>query len=162
MATFRVTTLVAAPPERVFATWTDPDRFQEWIGGVTRVTDRTGSIDQVGSRYTVWFGRMASPTEILAVERPWHIRTRFGNAILKGESDVRFAPEAGGTRIHQEFVTRGFIAAIFGRIFAMGSYRGSFRGELETFRRLVEREATEPGTLKPGEPKPGEPKPRGD
>lgn len=154
MATFRVTTLVAAPPERVFATWTDPDRFPEWIGGVTRVTDRTGSIDQAGSRYTVWFGRMASPTEILAVERPWHIRTRFGNAILKGESDVRFAAEGGGTRIHQEFMTRGFVSAVFGRIFSTGSYRGSFRGELETFRRLVERETTEPGRLKPGEPKP--------
>ncbi|YCK81704.1 SRPBCC domain-containing protein [Arthrobacter sp. D3-18] len=144
MATHRVTTLVAAPPERVFAAWTDLDRFPEWIGGVTRVTDRVGSIDQAGSRYTVWFGRMASPTEIIAVEPPWHIRTRFGNAILKGESDVRFAAENGGTRIRQEFVTRGFISAIFGRLFAMGSYRGSFQGELETFRKLVERDALGP------------------
>ncbi|MFJ5956106.1 SRPBCC domain-containing protein [Paenarthrobacter sp. NPDC092416] len=149
MATFRVTTLVAAPPEHVFAAWTDPDRFPEWIGGVTRVTDRIGSIDQAGSRYTVWFGRMASPTEILAVERPWHLRTRFGNAILKGESDVRFAAEGGGTRINQEFETRGFVSAIFARLFAMGSYRGSFRGELETFRKLVEREASGPGGPKP-------------
>ncbi|WP_454809229.1 SRPBCC family protein [Paenarthrobacter nitroguajacolicus] len=145
MGTHRVTTLVAVPPERVFAAWTDLDRFPEWIGGVTRVTDRVGSLDQAGSRYTVWFGRMASPTEILEVERPWHIRTRFGNAILKGESDVRFASERQGTRIHQEFVTRGFIAGIFGRLFAMGSYRGSFRGELETFRKLVERDALGPG-----------------
>ena len=144
MATHRVTTLVAAPPERVFAAWTDLDRFPEWIGGVTRVTDRVGSTGQAGSRYTVWFGRMASPTEILEVERPWHIRTRFGNAILKGESDVRFASEGEGTRIHQEFVTRGFISAIFGRLFAMGSYRGSFQGELETFRKLVERDALGP------------------
>ncbi|VXC31848.1 conserved hypothetical protein [Arthrobacter sp. 9V] len=144
MATFRVTTLIAAPPERVFATWTDLDRFPEWIGGVTRVTDRIGSMDQAGSRYTVWFGKMASPTEVLEIERPRHIRTRFGNAILKGESDVTFAPEAGGTRVQQEFVTRGFIAAIFGRLFAMGSYKGSFQGELETFRKLVESETLRP------------------
>ncbi|MGP0222293.1 SRPBCC family protein [Paenarthrobacter sp. NCHU4564] len=144
MATFRVSTFVAAPPDRVFATWTDQDRFKEWIGGVTRVTDREGPVDQPGSRYTVWFGRMASPTEVLAVERPNHLRTRFGNAILKGESDVRFVPEGGGTRINQEFVTRGFISGISARIFAAGSYRGSFKGELETFRRLVERE--NPGT----------------
>ena len=142
MATYRVSTFVAAPPERVFATWTDLDRFHEWIGGVSRVTDRFGSVDEAGSRYTVWFGRMASPTEILAVERPWHIRTRFGNAILKGESDVTFEAEGGGTRIHQVFVTRGFVAATFGRLFATGSYRGSFRGELEAFRKLVERETT--------------------
>lgn len=142
MATYRVSTFVAAPPERVFATWTDLDRFHEWIGGVTRVTDRVGSIDEAGSRYTVWFGRMASPTEILAVERPRHIRTRFGNAILKGESDVTFGAEDGGTRIRQVFMTRGFVSAIFGRLFATGSYRGSFRGELEAFRKLVERETT--------------------
>lgn len=145
MGTHRVTTLVAAPPERVFAAWTDLDRFPEWIGGVTRVTDRVGSIDQAGSRYTVWFGKMASPTEILAVTPPWHIRTRFGNAILKGESDVRFTAEGEGTRIRQEFMTRGFISAIFGRIFAMGSYRGSFQGELETFRKLVERDVSGTG-----------------
>ncbi|WP_309076426.1 SRPBCC domain-containing protein [Paenarthrobacter sp.] len=145
MGTHRVTTLVAAPPERVFAAWTDLDRFPEWIGGVTRVTDRVGAIDQAGSRYTVWFGKMASPTEILAVTPPWHIRTRFGNAILKGESDVRFTAEGEGTRIRQEFMTRGFISAIFGRIFAMGSYRGSFQGELETFRKLVERDVSGTG-----------------
>jgi uncharacterized protein YndB with AHSA1/START domain len=145
MATFRVSTFVAAPPERVFATWTDLDRFPEWIGGVTRVTDRVGPVDEAGSRYTVWFGRMASPTEVLAADRPRHIRTRFGNAILKGESDVTFEAEGGGTRIHQVFMTRGFVAAIFGRLFAMGSYRGSFRGELETFRKLVEREASGQG-----------------
>jgi hypothetical protein len=28
----------------------------------------------------------------------------------------------------------------------MGSYRGSFRGELEAFRELVEREASAPGS----------------
>ena len=129
MPTYRLSTFVAAPPERVFASWTDLDRFPEWIGGVTGVTDRVGPIDKVGSRYTVQFGKMASPTEILAVERPRHIRTRFGNAILKGESDVTFTADGAGTRIHQVFVTRGFVAAIFGRIFATGSYRGSFRGD---------------------------------
>ncbi|SDX35579.1 Uncharacterized conserved protein YndB, AHSA1/START domain [Arthrobacter sp. cf158] len=144
MATYRVSTLVAAPPERVFAVWTDLDRFPEWIGGVTHVTDRVGSMDQAGSSYTVWFGRMASPTRILEVERPRHIRTRFGNAILKGESDVTFAPEGDATRIQQEFVTRGFISAIFGRLFSLGSYRGSFQGELETFRKLVEHDTPGP------------------
>lgn len=141
----RLSTFVAALPERVFATWTDPDRFHEWIGGVSGVTDRVGPIDEAGSRYTVQFGRMASPTEVLAVERPRHIRTRFGNAILKGESDVTFTADGTGTRIDQVIVTRGFVSAIFGRIFATGSYRGSFQGELETFRELVERETRAPG-----------------
>lgn len=121
--------------------WTDADRFPEWIGGVTGVIDRVGPASAAGSRYTVQFGRMASPTEVLEAERPRHIRTRFGNAILKGESDVTFTPDGAGTRIDQVITTRGFVSAVFGWIFSTGSYQGSFQGELETFRKLVEREA---------------------
>lgn len=36
--------------------------------------------------------------------------------------------------------TRGLVSAIFGRLFASGSYGGSFQGELEAFARLAERE----------------------
>ena len=98
-------------------------------------------MDRPGTRYTVWFGRMRSPTEVLEVERPRHIRTRFGNLILKGESDVTFAAEGDGTRLTQTFQTRGIVSAIFARIFAASSYVGSFQGELEAFRRMVERES---------------------
>lgn len=140
MGTYKVSTFIAAPPEQVFATWTDADRFKEWIGGVTRVTDRVGPVDQPGSRYTVWFGRMASPTEVLAVERPKHLRTRFGNAILKGESDVTFVPEGAGTRLNQEVRDPGIHRGNLWSAVFLGSYRGSFRGELEAFREIVERE----------------------
>ena len=133
---------VAAPPERVFDLWIDLDRIHEWIGGVSRVTDVSGPIDRVGARYTVWFGRMASPTEVIAVERPRHFRTRFGNRLLRGINDARFEPTDGRTRVEQTFETEGFVSALFARIFATGSYKGSFRGELEAFARLAER--TEP------------------
>ena len=141
VAEHRISIDIAAPPERVFALWTDLDRMKEWVGGVTRVTDVSGPIDEAGTRYTVHFGPMKSPTEILEVDRPHHVRTRFGNLILKGESDVRFEPTPDGTRLKQVFRTRGFISAITGRLFAAGSYEGSFRGELETFRTIVERES---------------------
>jgi uncharacterized protein YndB with AHSA1/START domain len=133
---------IAAPPEQVFALWMDLDRMTEWVGGVTRVTDVTGPIDVAGNRYTVWFGPMKSPTEILEVERPHHVRTRFGNLILKGESVVRFEPTPDGTHLTQVFRTRGFISAITGRLFASGAYEGSFKGELEAFRAIVERAAS--------------------
>lgn len=140
MADFSVSTFIAAPPELVFERWIDLDRLPEWVGGVTSVTDREGSLDEAGARYTVWFGRMASHTTVVEVERPHHLRTRFGNLILKGESDTRFIPEGEGTRIQQVISTRGLVSAIFGRIFALGSYEGSFRGELDRFRLLVESE----------------------
>ena len=37
---------------------------------------------------------------------------------------------------------RGLKAAIFGRLFAMGSWKGSFRGELNTFVQLAEKEVS--------------------
>jgi uncharacterized protein YndB with AHSA1/START domain len=144
MAEHRLTIDIASRPDDVFALWMDLDRMTEWVGGVTRVTDVSGPIDVAGTRYTVWFGRMRSPTEILEVDRPHHVRTRFGNLIMKGESDVRLDPTPEGTRLTQVFRTRGLVSAIAARLFATGSYEGSFRGELEKFARLAGREAPPP------------------
>ena len=141
MAHYRFAIRIAAPPDHVFDLWMNLDRMSEWTGGVTRVTDVTGPIDQPGTRYTVWFGRIKSPTEIVEVRRPHHIRTRFGNILLRGESAATFASEDGGTLLTEEFRTNGVISAIAARVFATGSYRGSFRGELAAFRELAEREA---------------------
>ena len=141
MSVYRFSTEIQAPPDRVFALWTDLDRMSEWVGGVTGVTDVSGPVDQAGTTYTVRFGRMRSPTTVLEADRPRHFKTRFGNLLLKGESDVTFEPAGGGTRLTQEFRTHGVVSAIAARLFASGSYRGSFRGELEAFRRIAEHEA---------------------
>ena len=144
MGKYQFTIDVAASPDQVFDLWTDLDRMKEWIGGVTGVTDVTGPLDQAGTRYTVLFGSMRSPSEVLAVERPRMIRTRFGNRVLRGETLVTFEPVDAGratTRLTQVFQTEGLIPAIMARIFATGSYKGSFRGELEAFRQIAEREA---------------------
>jgi uncharacterized protein YndB with AHSA1/START domain len=143
MAEHRLTIDIASRPDDVFALWMDLDRMTEWVGGVTRVTDVSGPIDVAGTRYTVWFGRMRSPTEILEVDRPHHVRTRFGNLIMKGESDVRLDPTPEGTRLTQVFRTRGLVSAIAARLFATGSYEGSFRGELEKFRAIAEDQASD-------------------
>ncbi len=141
MARFRFTTHVAAPPDQVFDLWNDLDRLPEWIEGLTKITDLTGPPDRVGARYTAWFGPMRYRNEVLDFERPRSVRTRFDARLMRGEMAAAFQPEGDGTRVRQEFVTEGLIPAIVGRIFATGSYKGSFRGELETFRRIAEREA---------------------
>jgi uncharacterized protein YndB with AHSA1/START domain len=141
MADYRFTVDIAAPIEGVFDLWTDVDRWHEWIGGVSKVTDVTGPPGATGTRYTIWFGSMASPSEILEGERPRRIRTRFGNRLLRGETLVTFEPTPAGTRLTQEFRTQGAIPAIAARIFSIGSYKGSFRGELNEFARIAEREA---------------------
>lgn len=140
MGVYRFESRTTASPDRAFDLWTDLDRMKEWVGGVTKVTDVSGPVAATGTTYTVWFGGMKSRTEVLAAERPTMFRTKFGNLILRGENVATFEPDGAGTLIKQEFRTQGFIAAIFGRIFAGGSYRGSFQGELNAFANLAEPE----------------------
>ena len=141
MAHHQFTVDIAAPIEQVYDLWTNPERMSEWIEGVTKVTDVTGPAGQAGTRYTVWFGSMRSPSEILEAERPHRLRSRFGNRLLRGETNVTFEASPRGTRLTQEFRTQGVVPAIAAWIFALGSYKGSFRGELESFVRIAEREA---------------------
>ena len=141
MGVYRFSITIAAPADAVFALWTDLDRMGEWVGGVTGVADVTGPVDRAGTSYTVEFGRMRSPTTVLEADRPRHFRTRFGNPILKGESDVTFEPDGDGTLLTQVFRTHGIVSTVAARLFATGSYKGSFRGELEAFRQIAEREA---------------------
>ena len=140
MGVYRFESRTAASPERAFALWTNLERMKEWVGGVTKVTDVSGPVGQAGTTYTVWFGAMKSRTTVLEVDRPRRFRSRFGNMILKGENVTTFQPDGTGTVIRQEMQTRGLISAISGRIFASGSYRGSFQGELDAFAMLAERE----------------------
>jgi uncharacterized protein YndB with AHSA1/START domain len=141
MPTHHLTAFSAAPPDHVFALWTDLDRMKEWVGGVTKVTDVTGPVDQVGTRYVVWFGPVKSPTVVLQAERPRRFSTRFGNWILRGVSSATFEAEGAGTRITQDMRTEGWVSAITSRLFALGSYKGSYQGEVNDFAKLAEREA---------------------
>ena len=144
MGRYTITAHVAAPPEHVFALWTNLERQGEWIGGVTAVSDVSGPVDQAGTSYVVHFGPLKSPTEILEVVRPTLYSTRFGHWFLRGRSSATFEPDRGGTRITQTFQTVGLVPAISSWIFSRGSYEGSFRGELEKFARIAEREAPRP------------------
>ena len=92
MAHHQFTVDIAAPIEQVYDLWTNLERMSEWIEGVTKVTDVTGPAGQAGTRYTVWFGSMRSPSEILEAERPHRLRSRFGNRLLRGETNVTFEP----------------------------------------------------------------------
>ena len=102
--------------------------------------DVSGTVDRAGTTYVVHFGPMKSPTEILEVDPPRRFATRFGNWVLRGRSSATFEPDGGGTRVTQEFETVGLISAISSWVFSRGSYEGSFRGELEKFARIAERE----------------------
>jgi uncharacterized protein YndB with AHSA1/START domain len=144
VARYTINTHVGAPREHVFALWTNLERMGEWVGGVTAVSDVSGSVDQVGTTYIVHFGPVKSQTEVLEVEPPRLFSTKFGSWILRGRSSATFEPDLDGTRITQTFETVGLISAVSSWVFSRGSYEGSFRGELEKFARIAEREAPPP------------------
>jgi Polyketide cyclase / dehydrase and lipid transport len=137
---------VDAPPELVHELWTDLDLMKTWVGGVTKVSPPSGPMDRVGTRYTVYFGKARSETEIVEVDPPRLYMTRFGNAYLRGTNRTEIVPvDASGqrARITQTFETEGFLPGIVGWIFGHGSYRGSFLGELRHFGRIAAAEATQ-------------------
>jgi uncharacterized protein YndB with AHSA1/START domain len=145
MGVYRYEARSSAAPEQVFDLWTNLDRMHEWTGGVTKVTDLTGPVTSPGTTYSVWFGAMRSRTTVLEVDRPTRFRSRFRNLLLRGQSVTTFEPDGNGTLIREEMRTEGIVAAIFGRIFASGSYRGSFQGELNKFAEIAGREANASG-----------------
>ncbi len=146
MGKYRFEIDIAAPREQVFERWIDVERSSEWIEGMSRVSEISGPLDKAGTSYKVHFGSWStSLTTILEAERPRWLRTKFGTWLLRGEQTAQFDEIPTGTRLTQTFVTNGVIPAIMARIFASGSYKGSFRGELESFRRICEIEAHAPG-----------------
>ena len=141
MARYTFSIHVEATPAQVFALWTNLQRMGEWVGGVTGVTDISGPVDQAGTTYVVHFGPVKSPTHVIEAERPRLFTTRFGSWILRGKSSATFEADGNGTRVTQEFETVGRISAISSWLFSRGSYEGSFRGELQKFGRIAERDS---------------------
>ncbi|MEP7379814.1 MAG: hypothetical protein ABI725_09680 [Chloroflexota bacterium] len=64
----------------------------------------------------------------------------------RGESQAIFDADGDGTRLTQEFWTTGLVSAIAARLFATGSYKGSFQGELNHFARIASAEGRSPRT----------------
>jgi len=139
-----ITVDINAPREQVYDMFTDLDRAPEWIEGMAGATDISGPVDEAGTTYVTKFGSWStSVTTVLEAERPRHHKTKFGNWFLRGENEATFEEINGGsaTRLTQQFRTNGIVPAITSWIFAHGSYKGSFRGELNTLKAICEREA---------------------
>jgi uncharacterized protein YndB with AHSA1/START domain len=131
---------IAAPPERVFDLWADLDRLTDWTVGLTKVTQATGDGDQTGTNYTLWFGSLDQRVEVLAADRPNYHRTRAKFGTIKIETSVTFEDIGGATRMRESIMAKGIKARIWATVLAAGSFRGSFRGELERFAQVVERD----------------------
>ena len=142
MGRYTYTIDIDAPPELVFELWTDLDLMKTWIGGVSGASTPTGPIDQVGTRYTIYFGKFGSETEVIDAERPKRFGTKSGTAWMQLTNHGTFEPNGAGTRLTQNMHVYGHVVSrFFGWVFSRGSYRGSFLGELRHFGRIAEAEA---------------------
>jgi len=74
------------------------------------------------------------------------VKSSFGNTVLRGTNLATFRADGNGTLLTQELQTNGLIAGLMARVFSIGSYKGSFRGELDEFARIAERETERPST----------------
>jgi hypothetical protein len=108
--------------------------------GVTGVTDITGPVDQVGTRYRTLFGKMSSPTGGDRGRATTAVPDALWQSFLRGGNQALFEPDGNGTWLTQEFWTKGLVSAVMARVFATGSYKGSFQGELNEFARIASAE----------------------
>lgn len=131
---------IAAPPERAYDVWVDAERSVEWTQGLTRVSDISGLPGQAGTRYSAWFGRTRAAVEVTVGDRPRRYAWRVRLGPLAAEFDTRFERSGSGTRMTETVRTRGPLGWLWNRVLSTGSYRGSFRGELRAFARIVEDE----------------------
>jgi uncharacterized protein YndB with AHSA1/START domain len=107
----RVVRDFAAPPERVFRAWTEPDQVAAWFGPAHVETPRDGvRIDlRVGGRYELTMlapgGReFAIGYEITALEPPRLLELRSDPMPAAGMHEptvvrITFEPRGGGTRM---------------------------------------------------------------
>lgn len=107
MPSVRVTELVDAPRDRVWAAHIDAARIPQWFPGVRAVNRISGPLDRPGTTYSLTFNPLVrSRVTVTEVEAPlmhtrrWDARP-FGS---HGRATVLLRSEEGGTRVDLDVV----------------------------------------------------------
>lgn len=113
MTAFTLTRRLSAPPAEVWAAWTDPEAFRQWMGPVGwDITDCTIDL-RAGGR---WSTTQRSPDgglhptggHYLLVDPPRHLAFNWvltapdGTVVMEAEHHVRLLPRDGGTDLTLE------------------------------------------------------------
>jgi activator of HSP90 ATPase len=93
---FELSASIPAEPGDVYDAWLSSERHSAMTGG-------SATIDPVvGGRYVAWDGFITGETIVLEPQRrvvqTWRT-TKFTDADVDSQIDVRFEPEGGGTRL---------------------------------------------------------------
>lgn len=99
---------IAAPPELVFALYTDASRLHEWQPGVGGLRDQTGPLDQAGTSYVLDQRGPLFRIEVLRVEPPRLHQQLETLPWYSWVGTARFDPlPDGGTRFRYRYSARG-------------------------------------------------------
>ena len=105
MPSVRVSEIVRAPLDRVWAAHVDGARIPEWFPGARSVKHVSGPLDQVGTTYVIRFNPfLRSRVEVTEVDRPWMHTRRWDARPLgtHGRATVLLRREEDGTRVDLE------------------------------------------------------------
>ena len=142
MGRHRYTLDIDAPPERVFAVYTDQASIPEWAE--MRVLDATGPLDRAGTRFVAApETRMRFRTEVLRSDPP-HLHEQAGRT-SSGFSyhwTATFEPDGGSTRLmlDSEYgLALGTVGRLLDRLFVGRMSAGTMRGHLARLKEIAER-----------------------
>jgi uncharacterized membrane protein len=137
---------IDAPPDRVWALYTDLSRYSEWNEGLSEVKDTSGPLDQVGSKFTavikVMGRRFEATSEVTKVE-PGKLIEQHGSVVGGGPaaSSFRVEPVSGGTDVTVELdyqLPGGLIGDVADKLFMERAIERQIRHSNENFKALAE------------------------
>lgn len=138
----RITQVVRAPIERVYAAYVDPALIPKWRG-IKAVTDMSGPPDRPGTTFVeVVYGPYRPRTEVFAAEPP--VLHGMGGRSIRGIGwrwTARFAVKDDGTEITLDEEVRfpaGLISGLLRRSQEGGRMERGTRERLAKFAKLVE------------------------
>jgi len=118
MPRFTFSTHIAAPPERVFEKSTDFEHAPEFLSGVERtevVTDGPVAKGTTWRETRVMFGKEHTETlEVADFNPPKSLRIGCDSCGVIWDSEFRFTPEKGGTRV--DLVMEGKAQTFWARV----------------------------------------------
>jgi uncharacterized protein YndB with AHSA1/START domain len=138
----QLTIAVDAPPEQVFATYTDPDLVPRWRPAIAGITDVSGPMAQVGTTFvTRYRGRTPKSRGQVVASRSPYRHTIAGRGAVAYKADVRLAEAAGATELTFELEVHapgGPLGRVAERLFIARKVERETREEFARLKALVE------------------------
>ncbi len=138
----QLTIAMDAPPERVFAIYTNPDLVPRWRPAIAAITDVSGPMERVGTTFvTRYRGRAPKSRGQVVESRPPYRHTIAGRGAVGYRADVRLAGTAEATELTFELEVHapgGPLGRVAERLFIARKVERETQTEFARLKALVE------------------------